>query len=72
MPATPRFELFLGTGDASARAGRCSAVDGLFEPRADAAPVPLELIGCEATEPLLAGAQRPVRRHPSDDDSGTG
>ncbi|MFK0229350.1 barstar family protein [Streptomyces sp. NPDC090303] len=61
VPATPRFELFLGTWDASARAGRCSAVDGLFEPRADAAPVPLELIGCEATEPLLVGTQRPRR-----------
>ncbi|MGW6984774.1 barstar family protein [Streptomyces sp. NPDC054932] len=60
-PATPsRFELFAGTGGV-AGAGRCSAVEGLFEPREDPAPVPLELIGCEAAEPVLVGTQRPRR-----------
>ncbi|WKV75423.1 barstar family protein [Streptomyces sp. PCS3-D2] len=61
VPATPRFELLAGTTVAAARAGRCSSVDGLFAPRADPDPVPLELIGCEATEPLLVGTQRPRR-----------
>lgn len=61
VPATPRFELFAGTTVAAASAGRCSDVDGLFKPRADPAPVPMELIGCEATEPLLLGTQRPRR-----------
>ncbi|MFJ1864262.1 barstar family protein [Streptomyces sp. NPDC088097] len=56
-PVAPRFELFApGAG-----AGRCAAVDGLFAPRAEPAPVPLELIGCEAVEPLLVGTQRPRR-----------
>ncbi|WP_405787335.1 barstar family protein [Streptomyces sp. NBC_00029] len=55
------FELFGGTTVAAASAGRCSAVDGLFVPRADPAPVPLELIGCEAAEPLLVGTQQPRR-----------
>ncbi|MGW6705575.1 barstar family protein [Streptomyces sp. NPDC054956] len=59
LPATPRFELF--AGPTVAAAGQCSAVDGLFKPRADPAPVPMELIGCEATEPLLVGTQRPRR-----------
>lgn len=61
LPAEPRFELFAGTTAAAASAGRCSAVDGLFTPRADPDPVPMELIGCEATEPLLVGTQRPRR-----------
>jgi hypothetical protein len=42
--------------------GRCADVEGLSRPRADPAPVPLELIGCEAVEPLLKGTQRPRRR----------
>ncbi|WP_437111743.1 barstar family protein [Streptomyces sp. enrichment culture] len=60
-PAAPRFELFAGTTAAAPGAGRCSAVDDLFKPRADPAPVPLEVIGCEAAEPLLGGTQRPRR-----------
>ncbi|MDX3098831.1 barstar family protein [Streptomyces sp. ME19-03-3] len=59
VPAAPRFELFAGTTVAAASAGRCSAVDGLFKPRADPAPVPMELIGCEPAEPLLAALRRP-------------
>ncbi|WP_418960288.1 barstar family protein [Streptomyces tritici] len=58
-PAAPRFELF--AGPTAARAGSCLAVDGLDAPRPDPAPVPLELIGCEAAEPLLVGTQRPRR-----------
>ncbi|SCE36983.1 Barstar (barnase inhibitor) [Streptomyces sp. DvalAA-43] len=61
LPTAPRFELFAGTTTAAASAGRCSAVDGLFEPRADPAPVPMELIGCEPAEPLLAALRRPRR-----------
>ncbi|MFD6760544.1 hypothetical protein [Streptomyces roseolus] len=61
LPATPRFELFAGTTVSAASAGRCSAVDGLFKPRADPAPVPMELIGCEPSEPLLAALRRPRR-----------
>nr|WP_202488365.1 barstar family protein [Streptomyces sp. SID5473] len=61
LPAAPRFELFAGTTTAAASAGRCSAVDGLFTARADPAPVPLELIGCEPAEPLLAVLRRPRR-----------
>ncbi|MFE7564578.1 barstar family protein [Kitasatospora sp. NPDC057500] len=61
LPATPRFELFAGTASAVTGAGRCSAVDGLFEERADPAPVPIELIGCEPAEPLLAALRRPRR-----------
>ncbi len=61
LPAAPRFELFAGTTLAAASAGRCSAVDGLFKPRADPAPVPMELIGCEPSEPLLAALRRPRR-----------
>ncbi|PZT75908.1 hypothetical protein DNK56_21135 [Streptomyces sp. AC1-42W] len=56
-PARPRFELFAGT----ASAGRCSGVDGLFRARVDPAPVPMELIGCEPAEPLLAALRRPRR-----------
>ncbi|MFD5193545.1 hypothetical protein ACFWMU_36520 [Streptomyces sp. NPDC058357] len=33
----------------------------VFEPRADPAPVPMELIGCEPAEPLLAALRRPRR-----------
>ncbi|MFF5393282.1 barstar family protein [Streptomyces sp. NPDC013012] len=61
LPAAPRFELFAGTTVAAASAGRCSTVDGLFKPRADPAPVPMELIGCEPSEPLLAALRRPRR-----------
>ncbi|MFF2776053.1 hypothetical protein ACFVU3_14200 [Streptomyces sp. NPDC058052] len=61
LPAAPRFELFAGTTAAASGAGRCSAVDGLFRDRADPAPVPMELIGCEPTEPLLAALRRPRR-----------
>lgn len=60
-PAAPRFELFAGTTTAAANAGRCSAVDGLFKARVDPAPVPMELIGCEPAEPLLAALRRPGR-----------
>lgn len=60
LPSQPRFALF-GGAFAAASAGRCSAVDGLFEPRTDPAPVPLELIGCETAEPVLAGARQPRR-----------
>jgi hypothetical protein len=59
LPAAPRFELFAGMTMAAASAGRCSAVDGLSKPRADPAPVPMELIGCEPSEPLLAALRRP-------------
>ncbi|MFF3013722.1 barstar family protein [Streptomyces sp. NPDC057939] len=61
LPAASRIELFAGTTVSAARMGRCSAVDELFEPRDDPAPVPMELIGCEATEPLLVGTQEPRR-----------
>lgn len=61
LPAVPRFELFAGTTVAAASAGRCSAVDGLFKARADPVPVPMELIGCEPAEPLLAALRRPRR-----------
>ncbi|MEU1081578.1 barstar family protein [Streptomyces sp. NPDC005908] len=61
LPTAPRFELFAGTTVAAASAGRCSAVDGLFKPRADPAPVPMELIGCEPSESLLAALRRPRR-----------
>ncbi|MFJ3876710.1 barstar family protein [Streptomyces sp. NPDC090077] len=61
LPAAPRFELLAGTTVAAPSAGRCSAVDGLFEPRAEPDPVPLELIGCEPAEPLLAALRRPGR-----------
>ena len=62
LPAAPRFRLSSGTTVAAAGAGRCSAVDGLFKPRADPAPVPMELIGCEPAEPLLVALRRPRRR----------
>lgn len=61
LPTAPRFELYAGTTVAAASAGRCSAVDGLFEVRVDPAPVPLELIGCEPAEPLLRALRRPGR-----------
>ncbi|MFE0733630.1 barstar family protein [Streptomyces sp. NPDC058855] len=61
LPAAPHFELFAGTTVAAASAGRCSGVDGLFAARADPAPVPMELIGCEPAEPLLAALRRPRR-----------
>ncbi|MFE2413438.1 barstar family protein [Kitasatospora sp. NPDC059408] len=61
LPASPRFEIFAGTTAAAAGAGQCSAVDGLFKPRPDPAPVPMELIGCEPAEPLLAALRRPRR-----------
>ncbi|WP_223778743.1 hypothetical protein [Streptomyces sp. 135] len=61
LPATPRFELFAGTTAAAASAGRCSGVDGLFKARVDPAPAPMELIGCEPAEPLLAALRRPRR-----------
>ncbi|GAA3502779.1 hypothetical protein GCM10019016_098880 [Streptomyces prasinosporus] len=62
LPPVPHFELFAGTTACAASAGRCAAVDGLFEPRAEPAPLPLELIGCEPAEPLLAALRRPRRR----------
>ncbi|WP_218005714.1 barstar family protein [Actinomadura hibisca] len=62
LPARPDFELLAGTTAATESAGRCSAVEGLFRPRAAPAPVPMELIGCEPTEPLLAKLRRPQRR----------
>ncbi|MFD8749706.1 hypothetical protein ACFV0O_01770 [Kitasatospora sp. NPDC059577] len=58
LPAAPRFELFAGPVSTT-NAGRCAAVDSLFKARADPAPVPMELVGCEPAEPLLA-----VLRHP--------
>ncbi|MEY2229813.1 barstar family protein [Streptomyces sp. BF23-19] len=61
LPTTPRFELFAGTMTAAADAGRCSVVDGLFKARVDPAPVPMELIGCEPAEPLLAALRSPRR-----------
>ncbi|MET9605262.1 barstar family protein [Streptomyces sp. NPDC006512] len=61
LSAPSRFELSGGTTAAAARPSRCSAVDGLFESRDDPAPVPMELIGCEAVEPLLVGTQQPRR-----------
>ncbi|MFI6517763.1 barstar family protein [Spirillospora sp. NPDC050679] len=61
LPARPRFELFAGATATAPSAGRCSAVEGLFEPRADPAPTPMELIGCEPAEPLLAALRRPQR-----------
>ncbi len=61
LPAAPRFELFAGTTVVAAKAGRCSAVDGLFKARVEPAPVPLQLIGCEPAEPLLAALRRPRR-----------
>lgn len=60
-PAAPRFELFAGTTAGAPSVGRCTAVDGLFKPRADPPPVPMELIGCELAEPLHEGRQRPRR-----------
>ncbi|AWZ05057.1 MULTISPECIES: barstar family protein [unclassified Streptomyces] len=57
--AEPRFEIFGGRPTGSM--GRCTDVGGLFGPRAEPAPVPLELIGCEAVEPLLTGTQQPRR-----------
>ncbi|MET9700923.1 barstar family protein [Streptomyces sp. NPDC006529] len=62
LPTTPHFELFAGTTVAAASAGRCSGVDGLFKARVDPAPVPMELIGCEPAEPLLAALRRPHER----------
>ncbi|MET3985701.1 barstar family protein [Streptomyces sp. PvR034] len=56
----PRFELFEATAGAR-RLGGCVDVEGLVGPREDPAPVPLQLIGCEAVEPLLRGTQRPRR-----------
>ncbi|MFF2573541.1 barstar family protein [Streptomyces sp. NPDC058084] len=61
VPATPRFELFAETTAAGARAGRCSGVDGLFKARVDPDPAPMELVGCEPAEPLLAALRRPRR-----------
>ncbi|MFE9967142.1 hypothetical protein [Streptomyces sp. NPDC005525] len=61
LPAVPRFELFGGTTIAAASAGRCSAVNGLFKARVDPDPVPMQLIGCEPAEPLLAALRRPRR-----------
>ncbi|MEI5133678.1 barstar family protein [Streptomyces libani] len=57
-PASPRFELFTGM---NATAGHCLAVDGLFTPRQEPAKIPMELIGCEPTEPLLSVLRRPSR-----------
>ncbi|MFJ4871920.1 barstar family protein [Streptomyces sp. NPDC088757] len=62
-PAEPRFALFTGPG--ATDAGRCSAVDGLFRTRPEPDPVPMELIGCEPAEPLLAALRRPDRRRPA-------
>jgi hypothetical protein len=61
LPAAPRFELFAGPAG-GATVGRCRTVDGLYRPRANPTPVPLELIGCEPAEPLLAVLRRPRRR----------
>jgi len=62
LPATPRFELFAGTTARPAtRVGGCSGVDGLFRPRTNLDPVPMELIGCEPAESLLAALRRPRR-----------
>ncbi|MEV5509470.1 barstar family protein [Streptomyces orinoci] len=56
LPPSPRFEL----SAQSARAlGSCLGVDGLSGPRADPPVFPLELIGCEAAEPLLAVLRGP-------------
>ncbi|MFB7371708.1 barstar family protein [Streptomyces sp. NPDC056222] len=60
-PRTPRLELFAGASVSAKSMGSCSTVDGLSDPRPDPAPVPMELIGCEAVEPLLVGTQRPRR-----------
>ncbi|MEU3777781.1 barstar family protein [Streptomyces sp. NPDC032472] len=61
LPEAPRFKLFAGTTVAARSMGRCTEVEGLFGPRADPAPLPMELIGCQAVEPLLKGTQRPRR-----------
>ncbi|MFJ9777766.1 barstar family protein [Kitasatospora sp. NPDC101157] len=61
LPAAPHFEIFAGPTTTAASAGWCSAVDGLFGARADPSPVPMELIGCEPAEPLLAALRRPRR-----------
>ncbi|MEV0966826.1 barstar family protein [Streptomyces sp. NPDC049910] len=59
LPASPQFELFAGTTVAAVPAGRCLGVDGLFVSREAPPRTPLELIGCEAAEPLLAVLRRP-------------
>lgn len=59
QPKMPRFELF--AADRTVGGSRCSAIDGLFRSRPDPMPMPLELIGCEPTELLLAAAHRPKR-----------
>ncbi|MGW6914297.1 barstar family protein [Kitasatospora sp. NPDC054939] len=57
VPAEPRFQLWAGTRTGDPSAGRCSAVDGLFEPREGPDAEPLELIGCEPAAPLLAALE---------------
>ncbi|MFD0076410.1 barstar family protein [Streptomyces sp. NPDC127166] len=59
LPASPRFELFAGGLVTSASAGSCQGVDGLFTVRRPAPPLPLQLIGCEPAEPLLAALREP-------------
>lgn len=56
LPASPRFELF---ADPFAPASKCLGIDGLFASRQTPSPLPLQLIGCEPAEPLLAVLRRP-------------
>ncbi|MDX3071467.1 barstar family protein [Streptomyces sp. MI02-7b] len=56
VPKAPRFELH-----ANGPVGTCLSVDGLFDDRDGPPSVPMELLGCEPAEPLLAALRRPCR-----------
>ncbi|WP_033824359.1 barstar family protein [Kitasatospora sp. MBT63] len=55
-PRSPTFQVFPGLGDAPGL-GRCADVHGLLVTRPTAV-TPLQLIGCEPTEPLLGTVRR--------------
>ncbi|MGF1428537.1 barstar family protein [Kitasatospora sp. LaBMicrA B282] len=62
LPAQPHFEVQAGHLAGAPRLADCARVDGLFRPREEPPEVPLELVGCEPAEPLLAALRRPRRR----------
>lgn len=58
-PAAPRFKLF---GEGCDPVGSCERIDGLRIPHPPRPDVPMELIGCEPTERLLAALREPGHR----------
>lgn len=59
VPEVPLFEIWEESGGGGVLFGKCGGVDGLFAPRKAPADRPLQLIGCEPGEPLLAVLRDP-------------